>query len=1214
MRTGAIFARGSCRALKWMALFGVVFALGAGSAAAQITVTVADKVDEGARVPLTVGGTVSIPDGTGVGTVAVTFTAVAGTASGTVTAAEETDWNPPGIGTLTINTPANSDGDGAANTHTVSGTFNWVVGTDLDAEDEAVVLTFTATPTGGVTAVAPTATKNVTIEDSHTQMFVWSPQAPTLEDADTVVVTLTATPPPTSGGLTYPTTLDIMGPQNYSFAPSAHVFTDSLASSVSITITAPPNDANRVDNEIELLALVTGSSTDHRAEPLSITVTDNNKLPETSDITVTAYDAMTDGNMVTSVEEGGKVYLEVTVDRGIDGYPMGEAIEVELSLSDPSLGELANDTVTVPDGRGEINAPRVMLTTMATDRLQTGTLVVSLEASGATAANGTETRPGTPFSLTVTNTTTPNITPKSRTAVEAAYMAARRAAAGDDGLWTAGESYVTIKLSDLFNLPMGGSVTADASSSDAGKIAASADASKDSVQLWPHASGSSDITVTAIIDPMSGATAATVTQHGVNRASVTFTATVDEQPDPEPRALDTDADIIDISIAGADEGTIDGEDVLYLREGDTTDVSVTVEWTNAQIRDLHAAAGSGTPAPVIIYVVVTPESGVADWISRADLGGPSQDVPDNWEAIEIAVPKLPKDSARDRDTVSDEGSFSLSLLEDKDAEDEAFTLEIGLASRGVALTDRRSMMMTDIVIIDDDEAQGLVLEQTSKGTIYEGGDDVEFEVKADPALVDLGIDVRFDVTTEDGAAVSSRAYSLSPTRGRVTGDDKLEITLEVDDNDGNRIDDDLELHAEIVSRTRDDVDPESVAFRVMDVHQLPLLTVSPMEGMVDEGGEIELTLTLDRNPRDTRAVDPETPLYTSEPIEVMLSAGAGTTAGMSDYQLPATVKFDEHNKKAPWTQEMKVTVMAREDNELDDGEMLVLDAMVAGTEKENGDDKMSHAGVSSLTIGESTGKLVWARSPEEVEAAVMAAKKAGMGDDMTFTAGEVIALEGNDLFGSAEGVSVGYTAMVEGDAVSESVSGGVVTITADSMGMAKVTITARASRPSGAVMINDQTDPREASITIALEVGLVALSIELSGPEEMNIVEGGMGGMVTATANRAVTEDTVVDLMRDRAMSSAEDADFTVEPITIMAGQMKGSTMVMAVEDNMMENDDNMAEELVLYGMAADNAGEVTGHVKFYIWDAAVPALPVIAQLLLAAFLAVGGYRRYRRR
>ena len=41
MRTGAIFARGSCRALRWMALFGVVFALGAGEALAQVSPQVA---------------------------------------------------------------------------------------------------------------------------------------------------------------------------------------------------------------------------------------------------------------------------------------------------------------------------------------------------------------------------------------------------------------------------------------------------------------------------------------------------------------------------------------------------------------------------------------------------------------------------------------------------------------------------------------------------------------------------------------------------------------------------------------------------------------------------------------------------------------------------------------------------------------------------------------------------------------------------------------------------------------------------------------------------------------------------------------------------------------------------------------------------------------------------------------------------------------------
>ena len=40
----------------------------------------------------------------------------------------------------------------------------------------------------------------------------------------------------------------------------------------------------------------------------------------------------------------------------------------------------------------------------------------------------------------------------------------------------------------------------------------------------------------------------------------------------------------------------------------------------------------------------------------------------------------------------------------------------------------------------------------------------------------------------------------------------------------------------------------------------------------------------------------------------------------------------------------------------------------------------------------------------------------------------------------------------------------------------------------------------------------------------------------------------------------------------------------------------------------------VEGEVKLYLWDAAVPALPIIAQLLLAGILGIGGYRRYLRR
>ena len=47
MRTGPGLARGGGRVLKWTVLFGVVFAVGAGSASAQITVSAPRTVVEG---------------------------------------------------------------------------------------------------------------------------------------------------------------------------------------------------------------------------------------------------------------------------------------------------------------------------------------------------------------------------------------------------------------------------------------------------------------------------------------------------------------------------------------------------------------------------------------------------------------------------------------------------------------------------------------------------------------------------------------------------------------------------------------------------------------------------------------------------------------------------------------------------------------------------------------------------------------------------------------------------------------------------------------------------------------------------------------------------------------------------------------------------------------------------------------------------------------
>ena len=299
------------------------------------------------------------------------------------------------------------------------------------------------------------------------------------------------------------------------------------------------------------------------------------------------------------------------------------------------------------------------------------------------------------------------------------------------------------------------------------------------------------------------------------------------------------------------------------------------------------------------------------------------------------------------------------------------------------------------------------------------------------------------------------------------------------------------------------------------------------------------------------------------------------------------------------------------DDEID-AEELVLQAAVTGVAMYGDAADMVDLGPISFMDG--TTKLVYPKTDEEIQAVIYPAKEAGMGDDMMFNPGETIEIASpGSMFNSAEGVTLSFTAESDmEDVATVAVSGsGMVTVTAQDMAgvMAHITITAHASMAAAGAKGLPQTDPSEASIIFPVEVGLEALSFTLSGPEDMNLAEG-MSAMVTATASRAVTADTTVTLMRDRAASTAGNDDYTAGDITIEAGMMTGTTMVMAVEDDMAEE----MEELVLYGMAADNAGEVTGKVTLYIWDAAVPALPLIAQLLLGLFLAIGGYRRYLRR
>ena len=133
----------------------------------------------------------------------------------------------------------------------------------------------------------------------------------------------------------------------------------------------------------------------------------------------------------------------------------------------------------------------------------------------------------------------------------------------------------------------------------------------------------------------------------------------------------------------------------------------------------------------------------------------------------------------------------------------------------------------------------------------------------------------------------------------------------------------------------------------------------------------------------------------------------------------------------------------------------------------------------------------------------------------------------------------------------------------------------------------------------------------LAGPSDPNVVEG-FEYEITVTASTAVKANTTVMIMRGAA-SDADADDYMIEDIMIMAGETMGKTKLMVKSDDMPDGGTGggMGEKLVLYGMVGNMR---TNELSFYIWDLAVPALPVIAQLLLAALMAVGGYRRYRRR
>ena len=201
MRTGAIFARGSCRALKWTALPAMVLALmvaSSGTALAQVAQTLTDvyvtiegprTVGEGdeATFTVTANGTISARDarttangGSNLTTAGRTITVlvdVATVAEVAATTGEIGATGQPDDGAIVSNPTvslvlAGNTGSGAR-TRSATADITFRTNDDTDAEDEILALRVeTITTTGAAsTTEATNDTAQFTIEDDETQTY-----------------------------------------------------------------------------------------------------------------------------------------------------------------------------------------------------------------------------------------------------------------------------------------------------------------------------------------------------------------------------------------------------------------------------------------------------------------------------------------------------------------------------------------------------------------------------------------------------------------------------------------------------------------------------------------------------------------------------------------------------------------------------------------------------------------------------------------------------------------------------------------------------------------------------------------------------------------------------------------------------------------------------------------------------------------------------------
>ena len=576
------------------------------------------------------------------------------------------------------------------------------------------------------------------------------------------------------------------------------------------------------------------------------------------------------------------------------------------------------------------------------------------------------------------------------------------------------------------------------------------------------------------------------------------------------------------------------------------------------------------------------------------------------------------------------GTITVRSNEDADAEHERVMVSGAASGGGNASTPAPTPVSFSIL---DDETQTYVLTlndriHTSTNPPREG-EDIEVTLQAKPAHYEGGSTLTlhlrkgggratgYTATGEGANSAGSIAIGTNNPAGGAAVDavNTRAITIEqshdFDNGDGNRETDVITLEAHSGPAGRDAL-ADSLDIDVLDIHMLPaasgITAVAKDEDgnevteVVEGGDPVYLTITVDRGRGSLDRI-------TDEELTVDIRpADAGQVA---DYDLSESRIVLESRSSGKQTNDIDLEIELSAPSDEDIGaEDLMLNLEVSG-DSDIGTETSS--GRFTIALVDSTMKQVEPKPQDEAYPAIMTAMEKAAGDD-GLNPGESFTIMTSDLFTVAEGYTAAYGASVEGGAVSVSASGDSVTVDAKSAGEAKVTVTATAKMAASS-FIPSQTVSNIAEITFPVTVVDKKLVVMLEMPDGVmngNIVEGSSYD-INVVANRAVSEDTEVMISRDRAASDAGDDDFSVSSATIMAGDYSATAELMVTEDNMPDGgaEGSMGEVLVLFGRVN---GEQTNALTFTIWDMAVPALPLIGQLLLALFMMAGGARLYRRR